>query len=68
MTGAAPPAVDHASRFLRFFKVGNKQFVALLTKHYPTWREARQELNELPLGAESSLVRGVRWSDGSISR
>ena len=46
----------------------SEQFVALLTKHYPTWREARQELNELPLGAESSLVRGVRWSDGSISR
>ena len=46
----------------------SEQFVALLTTHYPTWREARQELNELPLGAESSLVRGVRWSDGSISR
>ena len=28
-------------------------FVALLTKHYPTWREARAELNELPLASES---------------
>ena len=27
-------------------------FVALLDKHYPTWREARAELNELPLTAE----------------
>jgi predicted metal-dependent hydrolase len=25
------------------------RFVALLTQHYPTWREARNELNELPL-------------------
>lgn len=31
----------------------SEQFVTLLTKHYPTWREARVELNELPLGAES---------------
>jgi hypothetical protein len=23
-----------------------------LTRHYPTWREARAELNELPLTAE----------------
>ncbi len=36
----------------------SEQFVTLLTKHYPTWREARQELNELPLGAEAS--RGIR--------
>lgn len=28
-------------------------FVALLDRHYPSWREARAELNELPLGAES---------------
>jgi predicted metal-dependent hydrolase len=27
----------------------NEQFVALLDKHYPIWREARLELNELPL-------------------
>ncbi len=28
------------------------QFVAILEEHYPTWREARAELNELPLTAE----------------
>lgn len=26
------------------------QFVALMNQYYPTWREARLELNELPLG------------------
>jgi len=30
----------------------SERFVALLNEHYPTWREARAELNELPLGAE----------------
>ncbi len=30
----------------------NQRFVTLLDQHYPTWREARAELNELPLGAE----------------
>ena len=30
----------------------SEQFLTLLTKHYPAWREARVELNELPLGAE----------------
>ncbi|MCP4405564.1 MAG: M48 family metallopeptidase, partial [bacterium] len=30
----------------------SERFIALLTKHYPTWREARAELNELPLAAE----------------
>ena len=28
------------------------RFVALLNEHYPTWREARSELNALPLTAE----------------
>ena len=28
-------------------------FVALLDKHYPDWREARMELNELPLAAQA---------------
>ena len=28
------------------------RFVALLDNHFPTWREARAELNELPLTAE----------------
>jgi predicted metal-dependent hydrolase len=31
----------------------NDRFLALLAKHYPTWREARAELNALPLSAES---------------
>lgn len=31
----------------------SEQFLALLSKHYPSWREARAELNELPLGAEA---------------
>ncbi len=33
----------------------SERFVALLDKHYPTWREARAELNELPLAAEAWL-------------
>lgn len=28
------------------------RFIAILEKHYPSWREARAELNELPLTAE----------------
>jgi predicted metal-dependent hydrolase len=28
------------------------RFISLLTDHFPTWREARAELNELPLAAE----------------
>jgi len=31
----------------------SERFVALLNRHYPTWREARAELNDLPLAAES---------------
>ena len=30
----------------------SERFLNILTKHYPTWREARAELNELPLSAE----------------
>lgn len=30
----------------------SERFVALMTKYYPAWREARAELNELPLAAE----------------
>jgi hypothetical protein len=30
-----------------------ERFVAFLVQHYPTWREARAELNELPLAAET---------------
>jgi predicted metal-dependent hydrolase len=31
----------------------SERFVAILQKHYPTWREARAELNELPLSVET---------------
>jgi predicted metal-dependent hydrolase len=31
----------------------SERFLALMSKHYPAWREARAELNELPLGAET---------------
>lgn len=30
----------------------SERFVAMLSQFYPSWREARLELNELPLGAE----------------
>lgn len=30
----------------------SERFIAILQKHYPSWREARAELNELPLAAE----------------
>lgn len=29
-----------------------ERFISILNEHYPTWREARSELNELPLTAE----------------
>ena len=29
----------------------SERYIFLLTEHYPTWREARAELNELPLTA-----------------
>jgi predicted metal-dependent hydrolase len=29
------------------------RFIAILGEHYPTWREARAELNDLPLAAET---------------
>lgn len=31
----------------------SEQFLTMLSKHYPSWRDARAELNELPLSAES---------------
>lgn len=31
----------------------SERFISLLDEHYPTWREARAELNELPLAAEA---------------
>jgi predicted metal-dependent hydrolase len=30
----------------------SERFLTLMSKHYPAWREARAELNDLPLGAE----------------
>src|SRR6185436_3253997 len=29
----------------------NERYIAILDRHYPSWREARAELNELPLTA-----------------
>ncbi len=31
----------------------SERFITILQQHYPTWREARAELNELPLSAEA---------------
>lgn len=31
----------------------SERFVEIIEKHYPTWREAREELNALPLRAET---------------
>jgi len=31
----------------------SERFLTLLSKHYPRWREARAELNDLPLSAET---------------
>jgi predicted metal-dependent hydrolase len=31
----------------------SEQFLTLMTRHYPSWREAREELNKLPLTAEA---------------
>lgn len=33
--------------------VHNERFISILQQHYPSWREARAELNELPLAAEA---------------
>jgi hypothetical protein len=30
----------------------SERFIGLLDNHYPAWREAREELNELPLAVE----------------
>jgi predicted metal-dependent hydrolase len=30
-----------------------ERFLALLDLHYPSWRDARAELDELPLAAET---------------
>jgi len=31
----------------------SERFVTILNRHYPAWREARAELNELPLATEA---------------
>lgn len=36
----------------------SQRFIDLLDKHYPNWREARAELNELPLAAETWSQEG----------
>lgn len=33
----------------------SSRFISLITEHFPAWREARAELNELPLAAEEWL-------------
>jgi predicted metal-dependent hydrolase len=37
----------------------NERFISILTDNFPTWREARAELNELPLAAEA-------WNESSL--
>jgi predicted metal-dependent hydrolase len=37
----------------------SERFIAILEEHYPSWREARAELNELPLAAENWYVSTV---------
>jgi predicted metal-dependent hydrolase len=37
----------------------SEKFVTLLSRHFPAWREARRELNELPLAAETWPTRDV---------
>ena len=41
----------------------NERFISILNKHWPFWREARAELNELPLSASS----GIKLSSASIT-
>lgn len=38
----------------------NDHFVDVLSQHYPNWREARSELNQLPLVAEVWQTAGTR--------
>ena len=35
----------------------SERFVEIIEKHYPTWREAREELNALPLTAENWKIK-----------
>ena len=40
------------------------RFGAILDRHCVSWREARAELNALPLGAEAWPPRGGSWPSG----
>jgi len=49
--------------------VHSDRFIAILQEHYPTWHEARAELNELPLSAEvwkQWFVYMLRCSNGCL--
>ncbi len=41
----------------------NDRFIALLSEHYPQWREARNELNALPLSSPSSSTQSETAHD-----
>jgi hypothetical protein len=43
----------HISAALQKPSTYSEQFLLLMGRHYPPWREARAELNELPLAAQS---------------
>ena len=46
----------------------NERFLELMSKHYPAWREARAELNELPLAAAVWNEQGHSWRQESVFR
>jgi predicted metal-dependent hydrolase len=41
----------------------SERFVTLMTRHSPSWREARAELNELPLSTAGSSDAANEFSD-----
>jgi type I restriction enzyme R subunit len=46
-------SADHISAALqKLEKAVDSTFISLMNEYYPSWREARAELNELPLAAE----------------
>jgi hypothetical protein len=45
----------------------SERFLAILQEHYPTWREARAELNELPLAAEKWHYNEIKEANGRRS-
>ena len=46
----------------------SSEFVELMTRHYPNWKAARAELNELPLAAEGWDVRHMRAVRNRVGR